>query len=101
MIGESLEEFIIDNKKTRREKALYCLDFLRSLTDEDIKRNSSDYLDTLSLLLELINDKDPYDQISLEDIDTNEKEIKSFEEKSVLIEDEDNSVGKNDTTSTK
>ena len=75
MIGESLDEYVEENKKTRRNKALDCLDILRELTDEDIKKNPCDFLDNLSLLIELINDKDPYDQITLEEIDTNEKEI--------------------------
>ena len=95
MIGESLEKFIIDNKKTRREKALDCLDFLRGFTDDGIKKNPCDYLDTLALLLELINDKDPYDQITLEEIDSSPEEIRGFEEKSLLTEEKNSSVSNN------
>ncbi|MEI7765062.1 MAG: hypothetical protein WCI93_00585 [bacterium] len=92
MLGESLEKFIIDNKKTKKEQAFACLDFLRQFNEEDVKNNPCDFLETLSFLLELINDKDPYDQISLEEIGTDQKEIISFEEKSVSIEDKKCSV---------
>lgn len=86
MIGESLDKYIEKNKKVRTEKAQECLDLLREFTDEDIKKNPCDFLGTLSFLLELINAKDPYDIISLEEIGTDQKEIRSFEEKSVIIE---------------
>ena len=75
MIGESLDEYIEENKKTRRKKALDYLDLLRGFADEDIKKNPCDFLETLTLLLKLINDKDPYDTIFLEEIGTDQKEI--------------------------
>jgi hypothetical protein len=87
MIGEGFDDAIRKNKKKRREKALDCLHFLRGFNDEGIKENPCDYLGTLALLLELVNDKDPYDLISLEEIGTDQKEIRGFEEKSLLIED--------------
>jgi len=97
MIGESLEEFITKNKKTRREKALGCLEFLRGFTDEDIKKNPCDYLGSLALLLKLINDKDPFDQISMEEVGTDQKEIRGFEEKSLIIESKNCFITPNDT----
>lgn len=96
MLGESLEKFITDNKKSRRDKAFDCLDFLRGLSDEDIKKNPCDFLEVLSLLIELINDKNPYDQISMEEIGTDSEEIKSFEEKSILVEDSKCTISKED-----
>ena len=101
MIGESLDEYVEDNKKTRRTKALECLDLLRSFTDEDIKNNPCNFLDALSLLVELINDKDPYDQITLEEIETSQEEIRSFEEKSLLVEDDSCSVPNSNTLNAK
>lgn len=87
MLGESLEKYVEDNKKTRRQKALECLDLLRGYTDEDVKENARVFLEALSLLVELINDKDPYDQITLEEIDSSPEEVRGFEEKSLLVED--------------
>ncbi len=96
MIGESLEEFIIKNKKTRREKALDCLQFLRRFTNESIKKNPCDFLGTLALLLKLVNEKDPFYKISLEEIDTDQKEIRNFEEKSLIVEDSNCSIAPSD-----
>ena len=101
MLGESLEEYVEDNKKTRREKAIECLDLLRGFTDEDIKKNARDFLEALSLLVELINDRDPYDQITLEEIETSQEEIRSFEEKSLLVEDDSCSVPNSNTLNAK
>jgi hypothetical protein len=101
MIGESLEDFIVKNKKTRREKAVNCLNFLRGLTDDNIKKNPCAYFRTLSFLLGLINDKDPFDQISMEEIGTSQTEIRSFEEKSLIIESKNCFIRKSDTLPTK
>ena len=86
MIGESLDKYVEGNKKTRRKKAQECLNLLREFSDEDIKKNPCDFLGALTLLLKLINAKDPYDIISLEEINTNQKEIRGFEEKSLIVE---------------
>ena len=86
MIGESLEEFVVKNKKDRREKAIDCLNFLRGFNEGDVKKNPCKYLGTLALLLELINDKNGFNQISLEEIGTDQKEIRSFEEESLIAE---------------
>ena len=101
MIGESLDKYVEENKKARRKKALECLDLLRGFSDEDIKNNPCDFLEALSLLVELINDKDPYDQITLEEIGTSPEEIRSFEEKSLLVEDAKCSISASDIPSIK
>ena len=87
MIGESLEDYIAKNKKTRRRAAGHYLKQLRRFDEAEIKEDPCDFLEILGLLLELINDKNPYDIISLEEIGTNAEEIKSFEEESILLED--------------
>ena len=101
MIGESLDEYVAENKKTRIKKAQECLDLLRRFTDNDIKKDPCDFLEALSLLVELINDKDPYDQISLEEIGTSQEEIRIFEEKSLLVEDKNCSISASDIPSIK
>ena len=91
MIGESLEKYIEENKKAKREKASNCLDLLRGFNDKDIEKNPYVFLETLTLLLELINAKDPYDTISLEEIGTEKNELMNFKEKTIIIEQKDTS----------
>ena len=86
MIGESFDKYVEENKKTRKEQTLGCLNLLRKFNDDNIKQNTCVFLRTLSLLLELINAKNPYDIIYLEEIGTDQKEIQGFEEKCILIE---------------
>jgi len=86
MIGESLDKYIEENKKKINGKAQECLKILRGFSNEDIKNKPCVFLGTLAILLKLINTKDPYDIISLEEIGTNQKELRNFEEKSLIIE---------------
>ena len=86
MLGENLVDYITDNKKSRREEAVEYLTQLRSFSKEEVQEDPWEYLDILTAFLTIVNDKDPMDTISYEDIGTNEKEIRGFEEKSLIIE---------------